>query len=467
MPELLEPDICVIGSGQGAVAAAIGAAALGSRPVLVRFGPSSVALKTQALIAAAERAQLVRSAGSFGVAASGFSVDFGKVQEHVRRVMDLAALNEAPERLAGLGVRVIGGAPRFTDPNTLAIDDSFKVKAKHFLLASGSSTIAPSIEGLNGVSYLTPASILDLVECPQHLIVVGATPNGLELAQAFLRLGTKVTVIDPEKPLPKEDAECVAILLQSLRDEGIVLRQASLASVAKGRDGLAVTLDSADEPEAIHGSHILIASARRPAVNDLDLDKGRIKHGPAGIAVDDRLRTSNPKVYAIGEAAGALSVQAANAHAGVVIRNVLLNTGAKVNDDVIPRVIFTDPGYAHVGLDVQRGKALYRTIRILRWPFYENDRAQAEGDTAGHVKIVAMSDGTIIGATIVGRGAADHIGTWALAVERRLRVPDLAGWVLPYPTRAEAGKYALTGFRGSGLTRNWLRRIMSLLRRRG
>lgn len=465
MPELLKPDICVIGSGQGDAAAAIGAALLGARPVLVRSGPRSTALKTQALIAAAERAELARSAGGFGVVATGISVDFGRVREHVQRVTDAAALNEAPERLAGFGVRVIDGAPRFTDPDTLAIDDNFEVRAKHFLLTGGSPTTAPMIEGLDG--YLTPASIFDLTEVPQHLLVIGATPNVLELAQAFLRLGAKVTVIDREKPLPGEDAECVAILLQRLQDQGIVLRQRRVARVAKAGDAMAVTVDGADEPETIAGTHILIAAAHGQAMNALDLDRGGIRHGPAGIAVDDRLRTSNPKVCAIGEAAGAYSVQAANAHSGLVIRNALLNTGATVNDDLVPRVILTDPGYAHVGLDEPRARALDRAIRVMRWPFQENDRARAEGDTAGHVKIVAVSDGTIVGATIVGRGAAEQIGTWALAIERGLRVPDLAGWVLPYSTRAEAGKCALTGFRGPGLTQNWLRRIISLLRRRG
>lgn len=465
MAEALEPDLCVIGSGPGAIVAATGAAALGARTLLVRHGPSSQALKLQALFGAAARAHAVRGAAKFGVIASEPRVDFGKIKDHVQHVMKAVAPNEAPQRLTGLGIRVIDGAPRFVSANAIAIDDRFEIKAKHVVIATGSWTIVPQIEGLN--EALTPETIFDLDECPESLAVIGASAAGLELAQAFLRLGAEVTVIDAEKPLQKEDAECSAILLQRLQMEGIAFRTGRAVQAAKSGNVIELTIDRAGGAETIGVSHVLVANDRRPALDDLNLAAGGIAANASGVTVDGYRRTSNPKVFTIGEAAGAQSVQAANQQAALVVRNALLGAKSVANDDVAPRVIFTDPEFAQVGLGEERARALYRTISIRRWPFQENHRAQAERDTTGHIKIVTLRDGTIIGTTIVGKGAADQIGSFALAVERGLGVLDLAGWILPYPNRGEAGKQALTGAMEAGLTRPAPNRIISLLRRRG
>jgi pyruvate/2-oxoglutarate dehydrogenase complex dihydrolipoamide dehydrogenase (E3) component len=466
MAETLEPDFCVIGRGPGAVAAAIGAAAHGARTVLVRHGPSSSALKRQALLSAAAAAHTARSAGKFGVDAGEVRVDFGKLKEHIHRVTASAAPNETPERLAGLGVRVIDGSPRFTGPNALAVDDRFEIRPKQVVIAAGARTVLPQIEGLDG-DTLTPESVFELAACPASLAVIGASPQGLELAQAFLRLGAEVALIDAGKPLPDEDDECTAILLRQLQIEGIALHRGRPVRATKDANAIELTIEKAGNPDAIRTSHVLVADGRRPALDDLDLSAGGIAAGASGITVDDHLRSSNPKVFAIGEAVGAASIQAANQHAAIVVRNALRNAGAAADGDVVPRVIFTDPEFAHVGLGEARARARHHAIRVLRWPFHENDRARAEGDAAGHVKLVTLADGTIVGATIVGRGASDQIGSLALAVERQLGMQELAGWILPYPSRAEAGKQALTAAIEGGLTRPAPRRIISLLRRRG
>ncbi len=466
MAELLEPEICVIGRGPGAIAAAMGAAALGASALLVRHGSTPHRLRLHAFLAAAASAQAVRNAERFGIRIGEVAVDFAKLKDHVRHVAAAVAPNEAPERLAGLGVRVIDGAPRFTGANSVAVDDHFEIRPKRVVIATGASAAIDDVDGLNGQA-LTPQSIFDLDECPESLAVIGASAEGLALAQGFLRLGAKVTVIDPGPLLSEDDAECAAVLLRRLQAEGLMFSNGHPKRAAKSGDGFELAIESSTGATTIRVSHVLIARDRRLAPDELDLGAGGIAANASGITVDDYLRSSNPKVFAIGEAAATHSIGAATQHAGLVVRNALQNAKLAAYGDAVPRLIFTDPEFAHVGLGEERARALYRTIRIQRSPFHQNQRAQIERDTAGHVKIVTLQDGTIIGATIVGRGAVDQIASWALAVERGLRMQDLAGWVLPHPSRTEAGKQALTGIPAGGLTRVAPSRIINLLRRRG
>lgn len=448
------------------MAAATGAAALGARVVLVRHGPASLALRLQALFTAAARARAVRSAAEFGVTAGEFRVDFAKLKDHARRVAAAVAPNQTPERLSALGVRVIDGAPRFTSANAISVGDRFDIKPGHVVIAVGSTPALPAIDGLAGEA-LTPETIFDLDEIPQSVAILGAGAEGLELAQALLRLGASVTVVDPERPLPEEDAECVAILLERMQAQGISFRKGRPVRAVRSGDAIELAIEHSGASETIRVGHVLVAGGKRPALGDLDLGIGGIAADEFAITVDDYQRSSNPNVFAIGDAAGSHSVAAARQQASIVVRNILQGTKSAANGDVVPRVMFTDPEFAHVGLGEQRARALHRVVHVLRWPFHQNDRAQAENDTKGHIKIVALPDGTIVGTTIVGFGAADQIAVWALAVERGLSVSDLSGWILPYPSRAEAGKQALTAVPEGGLTRPAPGRIISLLRRRG
>jgi pyruvate/2-oxoglutarate dehydrogenase complex dihydrolipoamide dehydrogenase (E3) component len=466
MAELLEPDLCVIGSGPGAFAAATTAVSLSARTVWVRHGPPSHALRFQALLEAAHQAHAVRQAGTFGIVTGEVRVDFGRLRDHVHQVAAAVAPNETAERLTGLGIRVIDGPPRFTTENGLAIDDRFEIRPKHGVIAIGSRVVAPGIEGLTAEA-LTPESIFDLPECPQRLVVIGANGEGLALAQAFLRLGAQVTVVDGDQPLQDEDAECVAILLERLQAEGVAIRRGRVMRAAKSGNAMELTVEKADGTETLSASHVLVATGRQPALQELELGAGGISADDSGIMVDDHQRTSNPKYFAVGEAVGSLSVAAANQQAARAVRSALLNDKASPDAAGVPRVIFTDPEFAHVGLQEEQARTRHGSIRVQRWPFDQNDRAQAERDTEGHVKLVTLKDGRIIGATILGRGAGELIASFALAIEKGLSAADLASWVLPYPSRMEAGKQALTAPGDAGLTRKKPGRIISLLWRRG
>jgi len=393
-------------------------------------------------------------------------VDFSKVHDHVNRIIGAIAPNDSVERFTALGVRVILGAARFKDRETLAAGDDIEIKARRFVVATGSSPAVPPIPGLDAVPYLTNETIFELDQCPKHLVVIGAGPAGLELAQAFRRLGADVTVIEAEIPLAKDDPECTAIVLDALAREGIAIR--SGVSVVRVEPGIRVVIAGRGGPETIEASHLLVAAGRRPNIEALGLEAARIRLGPHGIVVNKRLKTSNRRVYAIGDVVGGLQfTHVSNYHAGLVIRNALFGIRLNARAGTIPWVTFTDPELAQVGLTERQAARRYRSIRVLRWPYAENDRAHAERERHGHIKVVTARNGRILGATIVGAHAGELIGTWTLAVVQRLNIRAVAELVMPYPTFGEVGKRAAMTYFTPGLTRPWVQRIIKLVRRFG
>jgi pyruvate/2-oxoglutarate dehydrogenase complex dihydrolipoamide dehydrogenase (E3) component len=475
MTDILTPDICVIGAGSGGLSVAAAAAAFGVPVVLVEKGKmggdclNAGCIPSKALIGAARRAHEARTGGLFGVSVSNVDIAFDKVHRHVHEVIAAIAPNDSVARFNGLGVKVLQTEARFVDRDTVAAGDKWLVKARRFVIATGSSPAIPPIPGLDTTPYLTNETIFDLKECPRHLIVIGAGPVGLELAQAYRRLGAEVTVFEAAQPLAKEDRECVETVLRQLEREGSALRAgATVVRAARTKGGVRIAFEQDGAEGQVEGSHLLVAVGRMANTAALDLDKAAIKTGPSGIIVNKGLRTTNRRVYAIGDAAGGPQfTHLANYHAGLVIRNALFRLPVRTDHDNVPRVTFTDPELAHVGLTETDARRRYRRFRILRWPFHDNDRAQTERDMRGHIKIVTTGGGRILGVTIVGAQAGELIATWSLAIHRRVNIRAMAGVVLPYPTREEAGKRAAIDFFATGLTSPLVRRIISLLRRFG
>lgn len=478
MAELITPDVCVIGAGSGGLTVAAAAAAFGVPVVLVEQGKmggeclNAGCVPSKALIAAARRAHGATGLDAFGIAASPPQIDFARVHDHVQSVIAAIAPNDSRERFTGLGVRVIAGKARFKDKDTVAVGDDIEIKARRVVIATGSSPAIPPIAGLERVPFHTNETVFGLKVCPAHLIVVGAGPMGLELAQAFHRLGAAVTVLEAGTVLAREDAECARIVIDALAAEGVVLRQGvSIVHVEASGGEVAVVLGTGSQGgdrERIVGSDLLIATGRRANTEGLNLEAAGIAHTPTGITVNRGLRTSNRRVYAIGDVAGGPQfTHAANYHAGLVIRNALFRLPVKVDASLIPRVTFTDPELAHVGLTEEEARRTRKVIRILRWPLAENDRAQAERATRGHIKVVTDKGGRILGATIVGAGAGELIGTWSLALANRLNIRAIAGAVVPYPTIGEIGKRAAITYFLPRLTSPFVRRIIGWLRRLG
>lgn len=475
MTTILEPDICVIGGGSGGLSVAAAAAAFGVPVVLVekgRMGGDCLnygCVPSKAMIAAARHAQAMREAGPFGILPVEPDIDFAGVNAHIRSVIAAIAPHDSVERFTGLGVRVIQDAARFKDAETVVAGD-VEIRARRFVVATGSSPLVPPIPGLDGVAYLTNETIFDLVERPGHLVIIGGGPIGMELAQAHRRLGSAVTVVEAAAALGKDDPELAAVVLERLRAEGVVIREKTkVVGVERPETGgVRLRVESEAGADTVEGTHLLVAAGRAANVAGLGLEAAGIDHDRRGIRVTPSMRTTNRRVYAIGDVAGGQQfTHVAGYHAGLVIRAILFRLRATENRAIIPWVTFTDPELAHVGLTEAQARARGGTVHVLRWPYAGNDRAQAERATAGLVKLVTNGRGRILGATIVGANAGEMISLWALAVTKKLGVRDIAGYVPPYPTMSEIGKRASMSYFSDAARKPLVRRLIGFLRRFG
>jgi pyruvate/2-oxoglutarate dehydrogenase complex dihydrolipoamide dehydrogenase (E3) component len=427
---------------------------------------------SKALIAASKRAHVMRSSAAFGIAAVNPTVSWPAVNDHVKSVIAAIAPNDSVERFRGLGVQVIEASGRFRDANTVEAGD-IQVRARRFVIATGSSPVVPPIPGLAEVPYFTNESLFENREPIEHLIVIGGGPIGMEMAQAHRRLGAKVTVLEGAKALGKDDPEMTSILLKALREDGLVIREgAKVVAVAGSAGRIAVKIEVQSEAgtavESIDGSHVLVAVGRRPNIADLGLEAAGIKFSRAGIEVGADLLTSNPSVFAIGDCIGGYQfTHVANYHAGIVIRRALFRLPAKADTGRIPWVTYTQPELANVGLTEAQAVERKMAIRVLRWPFHENDRAQAERETEGHVKVITDKRGLILGAAIVGPHAGELIQIWSLAVAQKLKIKAMTDWISPYPTLGEINKRAAYRFFSNAPSSPLVRRAIGLLAKLG
>ncbi|WP_349359403.1 FAD-dependent oxidoreductase [Stappia sp.] len=476
MPRVLTPDICVIGAGSGGLSVAAAAAAFGVEVVLVekgRMGGDCLnygCVPSKALIAAGKAAHTAGHATTFGVSVPRVDVDFQTVHDHVHSVIAAIAPHDSVERFEGLGVTVIQDAGRFTDPDTVVAGDT-EIRARRFVVATGSSPAVPPIPGLDAVPYFTNETIFERTTCPEHLVVVGGGPIGLELAQAHRRLGAKVTVIEALRALAKEPEDLAAIVLERLRGEGIeILQETKVTGVSGTAGALCVTVEDAAGTREIAGSDLLVAAGRTPNLDGLGLEAAGIRVTRAGIKVGADLRTSNRRVYAIGDVAGGLQfTHVAGYHAGIVIRALLFRLPAKEDRAILPWVTFTDPEIGHVGLTEAQARTRFgkHHVKVLEAPFSGNDRAQAERRTAGLVRLVVAKRGRIVGADVVGPSAGEIVNLLSLAVSRKLTARDLAGFVSPYPSLSEAVRRAAISYYADGAKNPWVRRLVRLLARFG
>jgi len=468
----LTPDLCVIGGGAGGLAVAAGAAQMGASVVLIERGQMGGdclnvgCVPSKSLLASARLAHGWRRGADMGVLCTAPRVDVAAVSDSVARVVARLAPNDSVERFEGLGVRILRAEAKFADPRTVRAGDA-AISARRFVIATGSAPAVPPIAGLDTVPYFTNETIFANRAALRHLLVIGGGAVGIELAQAHRRLGAEVTVIDMGPLLPRDDPELAALLAERLAAEGIALRPSTaIAAVEPDASGVAIVMASG---ERIAGSHLLAAAGRQPNIAALDLAAGGIAATRHGVTVDARLRTSNRAVYAIGDVAGGPQfTHVALYHAGIVIRNALFRLPARVDYRALPWVTYTDPELAQAGMSEATARDAHGDkIRVLRWSFAENDRAQTERDTAGMVKVVAAANGRILGAAILGAGAGDQIAAWALAISQRLKIGAVANLIMPYPTRGEAGKRAAGSFYTPTLFSPRTRRLVRLLARFG
>ncbi len=471
MTRRLGPDICVIGAGSGGLTVAAGASQMGADVVLVekdKMGGDCLntgCVPSKALIAAARAAEAVRRAPRFGVDGGPPTIDFARVHDHVHGVIAAIAPNDSVARFEGFGVTVINEAARFTGPRTVRAGDT-EITARRIVIATGSSPAVPPIAGLDAVPFMTNETVFDRTTAPAHLIVIGGGPIGVELAQAYRRLGTRVTMLEMFTILGRDDPELVELVKLQLRRDGVDIREGvEIGAVEATAGGIAVRIEG--EP-AIEGTDLLVATGRRANLDGLDLDVAGIAHSPTGIDVDRGLRTSNRRVYAIGDAAGPYPFTHMAAYqAMVVLRNALFRLPAKVDYRAVPWVTYASPELAHVGMSESQAEQAHGAIRVLRFPFVDNDRAQTDRETDGLVKVITTRRGTVVGAGIVGANAGELIQSWILPIARRLHIKHVAGLILPYPTLGEANKRAAGSYFTPMLFGRRTRRLVRFLAKIG
>ena len=440
----IKTDALVLGAGSAGLSFAVGASRMGADVTLMeghKMGGDCLnygCIPSKSLLAAAKHAHAMTTGGPFGITPVAPEIDYAAAKRYVKHVIETIAPVDSQERFEGLGVRVIRADGRFVNERTVE-GGGYRITARRIVIATGSSPLVPPITGLADVPYLTNETIFDLMERPEHLLIIGGGPIGMEMAQAHVRLGCRVTVITGGRAMPKDDPELSALVLDRLRAEGVEIVAGAKADHVSGQAG-EITVRT--EKGEWTGTHLLVAAGRKPNIERLDLDRAGIAYDRA-IKVGDDLRTTNRRVYAIGDVAGRLQfTHVAGYHGATVIRPILFGLPAKARTDHIPWVTYTDPELAQVGqTEAQAREAHGNRLEVLRFPYDENDRAVAVGRPDGLIKVMAVR-GKIVGASIVGDASGELIGLWALAIANGMKVGQIAQMVAPYPTLGEVSKRA-------------------------
>jgi pyruvate/2-oxoglutarate dehydrogenase complex dihydrolipoamide dehydrogenase (E3) component len=461
-------NLVVIGAGTAGLVAAAGAAILGARVALVErhlTGGDCLnygCVPSKALIRASRAAHGVTEAREFGVETSPATIEFGDVMRRLRRVRAEIAPNDSVKRFAGLGVEVFLGHGHFTGKRSLEVEGE-RLEFSKAIIATGGRAAVPPIPGLAEAGYLTNETVFSLTTLPRRLIVIGGGPIGCELAQAFARLGSQVSLVSHlPRLLPKEDADVATLLEKQFHSEGIdLVLGANVERAEKSAVGKILIVDGGQGKQTMVGDEILLAAGRVPNVEGLNLEAAGVKYDANGVTVDDHLRTSNPRIFGAGDIASRFHfTHAAEALGRVALQNALFFGRKRASDLVIPWCTYTNPEIAHVGVNEEYVRKSGAELKTLTLPFSENDRAVIDGDTAGLARVhFNAKGGRLRGATLVSSHAGESIGELAMAIQRKIKVGDLSGVIHPYPTEAEIIK-RLGDASMRGRLKPWMKRAL-------
>ena len=440
----IKTDVLVIGGGSGGLSVAAGASQMGASVTLLeghKMGGDCLnfgCVPSKALIASGKAAYSQSHGLQYGVADQKPKVDYAAAKDHVADVIATIAPLDSVERFEGLGVNVIEEYGEFISPTEVKAGDTI-ITARRVVVSTGSSPLVPPIPGLENVPYETNETLFELREKPKHLLIIGGGPIGMEMAQAHIRLGSKVTVIEGAKALGKDDPELAEVVLNSLRDEGVKIAEDALAAEIRGKAGAIVV--EVKDGRVFKGSHLLMAVGRQANIDKLNIEVAGIERTRTGLVVDAGMRTTNRGVYAIGDVAGGLQfTHVAGYHAGVIIRSMLFGLPSKAKTSHIPWATYTDPELSQVGLTEARAKEVHGDkLEVVRFHYSHNDRAIAERKTKGFIKLMVVK-GRPVGASIVGYQAGELINLWALALANKMKMSQIAAMVAPYPTIGEINK---------------------------
>lgn len=470
----VEYDVVIIGGGSGGLVVASAAAQLNAKVALVekdRLGGDCLwfgCVPSKSLLHASRVAHEVKNSSRFGIYSTPPDIQFSEATGYVQQVISNIQPNDSPERFENLGVEVIFGEGEFKDENTFTVNGR-DLKARAFVVSTGSRPKVPPIEGIEQAGFLTNEQVFSLKDRPESLAVIGAGPIGCELGQAFHRLGSQVTLISSRDPiLPKEDPEAALIVEQQIEADGINLvrgKRAQKVEVIDGKKHLWV----GDEKVVV--DEILVSSGRVPNVGSLNLEAAGVQYNDKGLVVNQKLQTSNKRIYACGDVIGGYQfTHVAGYEAGIVVQNALFFPSAKTDYRVIPWATFTEPELARVGLTEQQARERYgNEFEVLKQEFADVDRAQAEGATAGFAKLITTPKGQILGAHLVGPSAGELIHEVILAMKNQLPVSALTGMIHIYPTLSEVNSKAALqlkkrNYAKNTFLQNTLQRLFNFLR---
>jgi pyruvate/2-oxoglutarate dehydrogenase complex dihydrolipoamide dehydrogenase (E3) component len=439
-------NLVVLGAGTAGLVAAAGAAILGARVALIERALTGGdclnygCVPSKALIRAARAAYSVTEAREFGIEAPATTVEFADVMRRVRRVRAEIAPNDSVQRFAKLGVDVFLGHGHFTGRRSLEVEGQ-RLDFKKAIIATGARAAVPPIPGLAEAGYLTNETVFSLTALPRRLIVIGGGPIGCELAQAFARLGSQVSLVsDVPRLLPKEDPDVAALLEQQFQCEGIdLILGAKVERAEKSAAGKILIVNRGQQKETVVGDEILLAAGRVPNVERLNLEAAGVRYNDKGVIVDDHLRTSNKNIFAAGDIGSPFHfTHTAEAMGRIALQNALFFGRKRASDLVIPWCTYTSPEIAHVGLNQDGASKSGVETETLQIPFKENDRGVVDGDTQGFARVhVRKKDGRLLGATLVSNHAGENIGELVMAIQHKMKVGALGTVIHPYPTQAE------------------------------
>ncbi len=435
-------DLAIIGGGSAGLTAAKLARFFGKRVVTIdkeRLGGDCLhygCVPSKALIKASRIAHEIRTAHRWGLEVDGVRpVNLGDVNDGVQRAIDHIAALDSPDVLAEMGVDVKLGGACFVDDHTLRVGGTERVSAKYILIATGSRPAGTQVEGLAEVGYDTNESLFDLAELPARLAVIGGGPIGVEMGQAFQRLGSQVTIIQRgDSLIPKDDVDCIATLEECFAAEGIDVRLRTEATRAR-REGDDIVLDLTGDQSELRVDRVLVAVGRTPNLEDLDLDAAGIEHDDRHIPVNDRFQTNVSHVYAAGDIIGGPQfTHYAGFQAAHAARNIFLPVKSKFDPGPLPWVTFTDPEVGHVGITEQEATATGAEVTIVRFPYAHNERAVTDNDHVGLMKFLIDDRRHIVGCHIVGAHAGELINEITLAMKHDITVDGIVGTIHAYPT---------------------------------
>ncbi len=435
-------DLVILGGGVSGLIIASVAGQLGLKVTLIektdRLGGDCLhygCVPSKTLIHSARVASLMRRGTEFGLPSVATEVDLNQVMQHVADVIETIQKHDDPERFRSYGCEVIFGRARFVDAHHVAIDGQ-NIAGRRFVIATGSSAAVPPVDGIKRIEFLTNETIFAHGRLPTQLLVLGGGPIGVELAQAFLRLGSRVVLVQRNKRLlPKEDPDITTKLQEQLMDEGMEIHTDAAAQRIRRVDG---TLElKCSGGLALTGDTLLLASGHKPNVDDLDLDEAGVIHDQRGIKVDARLRTSQKHIFACGDVCGPYAfTHMAEYQAGIVISNAIFRWPKKVNYSVVPWVTYTDPEVARVGLNEMQANARNIDYDLLRFDFKDVDRALTEVAPYGYAKILIRKQ-RILGATVIGPHAGELLHELILAMQAKIKIRQISAAVHVYPTLAQ------------------------------